>query len=51
MACGCKGSTKGASSRQREAKTVEARVPREGGPGEPGYYWTGPKRKTAPRPA
>lgn len=51
MGCGCSGSTREAQagSRQREARQEEVpRAHRLGGPGEEGYYWTGPTRTAKP---
>lgn len=51
MGCGCSGSTRTAqagSRRGEEKRDALTREHRTGGPGEEGYYWTGPKRTAAP---
>lgn len=45
MGCNCGQAKRGASSRDA---TPPQNPRREGGPGEPGYYWTGPKRPPQP---
>lgn len=44
--CGCGGSTRRTPqpSERDGAKATPIRKRREGGPGEPGYYWSGVKR-------
>lgn len=53
MGCNCGGSTRrSVQPADRDGAKPPQRERRKGGPGEPGYYWTGPKRTQAkPKPA
>lgn len=53
MGCNCGGAKREAAREARTAKEAEkaARPRRTGGPGDPGYYWTGPQRPPKQRPA
>ena len=50
--CGCSGSRNHPRQRQQATpRQAPRRQPREGGPGQAGYYWNGPKRPAKSAPA
>jgi len=53
MGCGCAGSQHRLAVTQEQARTRIEKVERPrrtGGPGDPGYYWTGPDTPPTPAP-
>jgi hypothetical protein len=45
MACGCSGSTvRHDPSMRTNVEVTRTDVGMPGGPGDPGYYWSGPQR-------